>query len=120
MSETPHCYRHPNRETLVSCSECGRPICEECMTYAPVGIKCPEHAAVGAKPSMQRTVIQTKRRILGLDAPATVVLVVVNILVFLITVAQGNGLLNPGGALYQDGALVGNNISANGELIGVA
>ena len=21
----PHCYRHPGRETLVSCSECGRP-----------------------------------------------------------------------------------------------
>ena len=33
--ETPRCYRHPDRETLVSCSECGRPICEECMTFAP-------------------------------------------------------------------------------------
>src|SRR3954466_3413691 len=109
MSETTHCYRHPNRETLVSCSECGRPICEECMTYAPVGIKCPEHAAVGAgKPSMQRAVRQTKGRILGLDAPATVVLVVVNVVVFLITVAQGRGLFSPGGALYVDGALVGN------------
>jgi len=21
------CYRHPNRETGVSCSNCGRPIC---------------------------------------------------------------------------------------------
>ena len=49
----PRCYRHPDRETYVSCSECGRPICEECMTFAPVGIRCPEHATVGpgAKPS---------------------------------------------------------------------
>ncbi|MGZ8687877.1 MAG: B-box zinc finger protein, partial [Gaiellaceae bacterium] len=41
MSDAPHCYRHPSRETLVSCSECGRPICEDCMTFAPVGIRCP-------------------------------------------------------------------------------
>ena len=44
VAETPHCYRHPGRETLVSCSECGRPICEECMTFAPVGIRCPDHS----------------------------------------------------------------------------
>jgi hypothetical protein len=25
------CYRHANRETGVSCSNCGRPICYECM-----------------------------------------------------------------------------------------
>ena len=39
-----YCYRHPNRETFVSCSECGRPICAECMTPAPVGQRCPEHS----------------------------------------------------------------------------
>lgn len=91
------------------------------MTYAPVGIKCPEHAAIGAaKPSVQRTVRQTRRRVLGLDAPATVVLVAVNVAVFLVTVAQGSGLLTPGGSLYIDGALVGNNMTTSGELIGVA
>ena len=115
MSETPHCYRHPNRETLVSCSECGRPICEDCMTYAPVGIKCPEHAAVGAKPSVQRTVRQTKGRIMGLDGPATVVLVVINVVVYLITVAQGGGLNTPGGKLASDGALQGAAIAVNGD-----
>jgi len=36
------CYRHPDRETGVSCSNCGRPICYECMTAAPVGFRCPE------------------------------------------------------------------------------
>ena len=38
------CYRHPKRETGVSCSECGRGICPDCMVFAPVGISCPDHA----------------------------------------------------------------------------
>jgi hypothetical protein len=38
------CYRHRGRETKVSCSDCGRPICTDCMIYSPVGIKCPECA----------------------------------------------------------------------------
>ncbi len=44
MSETMNCYRHPNRETRVSCATCGRPICTECMVPTDVGIKCPEDA----------------------------------------------------------------------------
>ncbi len=36
------CYRHPGRETGVSCSNCGRPICPDCMTPTPVGMRCPE------------------------------------------------------------------------------
>jgi membrane associated rhomboid family serine protease len=36
------CYRHPSRETGVSCSNCGRPICPDCMTTTPVGMRCPE------------------------------------------------------------------------------
>src|SRR5919109_4052385 len=38
------CYRHPDRETGVSCSNCGRPICPDCMTSTPVGMRCPECA----------------------------------------------------------------------------
>jgi len=43
-TETQTCYRHPDRETRVSCSSCGRPICPECMTPTPVGMRCPECA----------------------------------------------------------------------------
>jgi hypothetical protein len=38
------CYRHPSRETAISCSNCERPICPDCMVYSPVGIKCPDCA----------------------------------------------------------------------------
>ena len=42
--ETPNCYRHADRPTLVSCSNCDRPICTACMVQAAVGIRCPECA----------------------------------------------------------------------------
>jgi membrane associated rhomboid family serine protease len=109
VSETPHCYRHPNRETLVSCSECGRYICEDCMSFAPVGIRCPEHATVGpgAKPSAKRQVQVARRRAGSLAAPATVTLVAINVAVYLITVFQGAGINSPGGTVLIDGALFG-------------
>ena len=44
MTETMRCYRHPDRETRVSCATCERPICTECMVTTEVGIKCPEDA----------------------------------------------------------------------------
>jgi membrane associated rhomboid family serine protease len=39
------CYRHPDRETAVACSMCARPICPDCMTATPVGMRCPECAS---------------------------------------------------------------------------
>lgn len=38
----PRCYRHPDRETWVSCQRCGRAICPSCQTQAAVGVQCPE------------------------------------------------------------------------------
>ena len=37
-----HCYRHPDVETGVHCTRCGRPICTDCMRPAAVGHQCPE------------------------------------------------------------------------------
>ncbi len=37
-----YCYRHPDRETALACSNCARPICPDCMTATPVGQRCPE------------------------------------------------------------------------------
>ena len=43
------CYRHRNRETGVACSNCGRPICPDCMTSTSVGMRCPECARQSTK-----------------------------------------------------------------------
>jgi membrane associated rhomboid family serine protease len=40
--QVPTCYRHPGRETYVSCTRCDRPICPDCMRDAAVGHQCPE------------------------------------------------------------------------------
>ncbi|KAB8142097.1 hypothetical protein F8S13_16285 [Chloroflexia bacterium SDU3-3] len=37
-----HCYRHPDRETGLLCTNCGRPICSACARPAAVGQLCPE------------------------------------------------------------------------------
>lgn len=39
--EKTYCYKHPSRETRISCTECGNYICTKCMVPAPVGQKCP-------------------------------------------------------------------------------
>jgi membrane associated rhomboid family serine protease len=111
MSDVPHCYRHPNRETLVSCSECGRPICEDCMTFAPVGIRCPDHASVGAPANNPaRTVRTARRRLTSQAAPATMALIALNVLVYIVTVVRGVGLNDPQGTLYYKGALFVSNV----------
>ena len=57
MAEPMHCYRHPKRETRVSCATCGRPICTECMVATDVGIKCPDDARLprGARAGVMKT-----------------------------------------------------------------
>ncbi len=42
--EVLHCYRHPDRETLVRCYRCTRPICPQCSVRSPVGLVCVECA----------------------------------------------------------------------------
>jgi membrane associated rhomboid family serine protease len=36
----PTCFRHPGRETYVSCVRCGRPACPDCLRSAAVGSQC--------------------------------------------------------------------------------
>ncbi|HEX6688339.1 MAG TPA: rhomboid family intramembrane serine protease [Solirubrobacterales bacterium] len=84
MAQT--CYRHPNRETGVSCSNCGRPICPECMTPTPVGMRCPECAR-----QRTRVVRGVGEASLFARAPATFILIAINVAVFFAEVATGSG-----------------------------
>jgi membrane associated rhomboid family serine protease len=52
------CYRHPNRETGVACSNCGNPICPDCMTSTSVGMRCPDCAGERTKVKTMATIEQ--------------------------------------------------------------
>jgi membrane associated rhomboid family serine protease len=69
------CYRHPSRETGVSCSNCGRPICPDCMTTTAVGMRCPECAK-------QRTKVKRVRDIASVPR-VTYALIAINVIAFL-------------------------------------
>ncbi len=44
-SETLFCTFHPQRETLLRCNLCGRPMCTECLVLVPTGYRCKECVA---------------------------------------------------------------------------
>jgi membrane associated rhomboid family serine protease len=102
MAET--CYRHPDRETRVSCSSCGRPICPDCMTPTPVGMRCPE-----CMQQRTRVVQGVGGSATGFwQAPATFVLIAINVVAYLIEVTAGSGGLDGvGGKVVVDYALFG-------------
>lgn len=104
------CYRHPSRETGVSCSSCGRPICPDCMTTTPVGMRCPEC-------SRERTKVRTARSIGPSSDPiATYTLIAINVIVFLAEGGTGGSLgSGGGGTIFTKGALFGPLIAHNHE-----
>jgi membrane associated rhomboid family serine protease len=79
------------------------------MVFAPVGIRCPDHASVGApKQNPVCTVRQVRGTFTRHPAPVTVALIVANLVVFLAMLATGGSLGNTFlSSLFQDGALVG-------------
>src|SRR3954454_21390518 len=102
--ESPRtCYRHPDRETGLSCSECGRPICYECMTPAPVGLRCPDHS--GKPQGVQKVTRSLTRTSAGRVNPVTMGLIVVNVLVFAAELAVGGTISGTGNWIYDHGAL---------------
>jgi membrane associated rhomboid family serine protease len=116
-SEPRYCYRHPDRETGLSCSECGRPICYECMTPAAVGIRCPEHSG---KPQGVQRVTRAANRASSFGSrrvnAVTMALIGLNIFVYLAELAFGgsasgtNNWIYNHGALFANGAYDGSNI----------
>jgi membrane associated rhomboid family serine protease len=107
MAQT--CYRHPNRETGVSCSNCGRPICPDCMTPTPVGMRCPECARERTR--VTRGAVAPSHY----DAPATYVLIALNVVAYLVEIAGGSGGLTPtNSSIVVDFGLYGPSV-AEGE-----
>jgi membrane associated rhomboid family serine protease len=102
------CYRHPSRETGVSCSNCGNPICPDCMTATPVGMRCPDC-------SRQRTPVRTMRNIYA-NPTVTYVIMAICVLLYLPTFFGGDT-----SAVYGDLSTLGVGVEAGDlHVIGVA
>jgi membrane associated rhomboid family serine protease len=99
------CYRHSNRETGVSCSNCGRPICPDCMTPTPVGMRCPEC-------SRQKTKVRTAAT-LTKPPHLTYALIAINLTAFFLASTGGRGL-GTSGPVYDNGVLYASAV-ADGE-----
>jgi membrane associated rhomboid family serine protease len=100
------CYRHPDRETGVACSRCGRPICPDCMTPTSVGMRCPECAG-------DRTEVRTARTLTTGRMQATYVLIGINVFVFVLQLLTG-GPSGTDGRVFADGALCANAVGDGG------
>src|SRR5215469_9333280 len=88
----PTCYRHPGRETWVSCQRCGRHACPDCLRQASVGQQCVECVRGGNQATRQ------PRNIFGgrptRSATVTWTLIAVNAVIFLAEVARPSLLSN--------------------------
>ena len=112
-SEQSTCYRHKGVGTQVTCADCGKPICPECMVFGPVGIRCPDCAGQGTRP---RRGAQGVRRVAtsGRADLATRALIIVNVLIYLAELAQSGSFSATSSQLVLDGALFGPAV-ADGE-----
>jgi membrane associated rhomboid family serine protease len=121
VTEPLRCYRHPDRETYVSCTECGRGICPDCMTFGPVGIRCPDHASTGGKVAAPRQTARKAARTLSTRGPyVTQALIAINVGIYLLQLAMGAGINANTGWIYEHGVLVTSAIDSSGQAVGVA
>jgi membrane associated rhomboid family serine protease len=85
----PTCYRHPGRETWVSCVRCGRHACPDCLRDAAVGQQCID-CVRGTGHGGQRA--RAARSVFGgrpsRSATVTWTLIAVNILLYLVELAH--------------------------------
>jgi len=114
-----YCYRHPDRETGLSCSECGRPICYECMTPAAVGLRCPEHS--GKPQGIQRVTAAAARATTGVGArrvnAVTMALIAINVGVYVFELAVGGTVDGLNNWIYDHGVLIANGAYQGGKLV---
>jgi membrane associated rhomboid family serine protease len=121
VAEVLHCYRHPDRETYVSCTECGRGICPDCMTFGPVGIRCPDHAGIAGPAAAPTRVARRASRSLSRYGPyVTYALIGINISIYLLELLLGGQVNGTGNWIYENGVLVTRALGSDGSVVGVA
>jgi membrane associated rhomboid family serine protease len=107
----PTCFRHPGRETYVSCVRCGRPACPDCLRSAAVGQQCVDCVRAGNRGTRPVSAVFGGRAVSG--AVVTWALVAINVVLYLIELAR------PG--LGYDLGMIGlGRFTSGGPLQGVA
>src|SRR5579871_6907090 len=107
----PTCFRHPDRETWVSCVRCGRHACPDCLRQAAVGQQCVECVRGAGGSTRQPTTAFGGR--LVTNAVVTWTLVGLNVLLFFVELVQPS--------LANDWGLLGYaRLATGGPLQGIA
>lgn len=97
MSEAPaatdnYCYRHVDRQSFILCQRCGRTVCAECQTQAPVGVHCPECVREHQQnaPRRKPAAVTALSRVRRGDGPvATYSIIGVSVVVYLLQLIPG-------------------------------
>ena len=112
----PRCYRHPERETWVSCTRCERPICPECLRPASVGFQCPDCVQQG-NATVRRASAPYGGAIVARPGVVSLILGLLNVVAFVVTVATAPGGLtgNTGSRLFDELELVPIRVAVDGE-----
>ena len=111
-AEVPACFRHPDRETYLSCVRCGRPACPECLRSAPVGQQCVECIKEGNRGVRTPAAMFGGRAVSG--ALVTYTLVGLNVLLYLVE------WVYPRIVNYLDMVGAARDPALHGQLVGVA
>lgn len=109
-TSVPTCFRHPGRETYVSCVRCGRPACPDCLRSAAVGQQCVDCVREGNRGVRRPGTVFGGRP--STSAVVTWTLVGINVLLYLVE------LVHP--SLGDDVAMLGKASINGGPLQGVA
>ncbi|AWB94266.1 DUF1751 domain-containing protein [Agromyces badenianii] len=91
------CYRHPDRPSYILCQRCGRTVCPECQTQAPVGVICPEcmREQRASAPRTKPAALTRMRSAAGRGAPVvTYSLIGITLAVFVLQLIPGLGVTN--------------------------
>ncbi|WP_340559704.1 rhomboid family intramembrane serine protease [Streptomyces sp. GSL17-111] len=116
----PGCYRHPGRETGISCTRCDRPICPDCMIDAAVGYQCPEcvRGASGAAGRAVRPRTLAGGAVVQDTRLVTKILLGLNVAVFVAGLALGRQFIDD---LQLIGLALSGQVEAGGlQIVGVA
>jgi membrane associated rhomboid family serine protease len=107
----PTCFRHPGRETYVSCVRCGRPACPDCLRDAAVGQQCVDCVRQGNQGSRLPSGVFGGRVSRG--AVVTWSLVAINVVLYLVEWARPS--------LANSWEMIGlGRYTVGGPLVGVA